>query len=134
MRLSESFLCPNYKRFSALLSQSHDHSWDRQKFKIWFDSKQSNDYGFRCGDQEHYAFQCRDPIRYFACGNFGHKKYSCLLFAKFIDSESQISIGLKRNLLKSKSIASRPQFTDHSFQFTLNFLMLKGLLLDNLWK
>lgn len=42
--------------------------------KLWIESKDRKDFCFRCGDNNNYASQCRDPIRCFSCGKFGHKR------------------------------------------------------------
>lgn len=75
--------------------------------------EREKNYCFRCGDFNHVAKLCQDPIRCFVCGVFGHKRKDCLL--------------------KSASSEFSSPSINHGFQLILKFLKLKGLLLDYQW-
>lgn len=85
----------------------------RDSNKKWIASRKEKNYCFRRVNLNHFANQCRDPIRCFACEFFGHKSKGCLKKLSFSDSS--------------------PKLVDHGFQFVLKCMLLKGILLDHLW-
>lgn len=81
--------------------------------KKWIESRKGRKFCFRCGDLDHIAKQCRDPIGCFDCGIFGHKRKECtMLSVSTVTSSSSIN---------------------HGFLFVLKFLSPKGLLLEYQW-
>lgn len=94
-------------------SAPYSHIVKRNKSKkIWIDGKRGKSLCFRCGGN-HLAKHCSDPIRCFVCGKFGHRKFGRTS---------------KLNRRKSTPVST----VNHGFQFALKFLLLNGLLLDNL--